>query len=450
MKRFCLVILLGAVGILAGTGCTPELDPPVLEPGRADFTRVVALGGSVMSGYQDGALYEEGQRNSLGNLLASRLNFGQDIAFNAPLIPTGASLGVNPKPWESPYQSRSAMGERVDCEDVVSLGPVKTELSLNDITASGAIAQVSGTQHNFAIPSATLADLTNPTLSSASPNYGPALFYQRFADPSSSPLGAAIAQDPTFVIFNPGLQDIVNWAATGGALSPLPDAAAFRAQLDSMLGALTANGAKGVLGTIPDIGDLPFFTTVSSQSLELDQVLADSLNAIYALGSIDIGFQAGANGFIIEDNAVSPPFRQLSPDEYLTLTVPLDSMRCFLLGVLIQVIPDRYSLIDSELAALRTTVQQMNAAIIDLAANYDFAVADVAGLYADLSQGIVQDGVDFSTEFVSGNYFSLDGLGPTPKGAGMLTNVYVAAINAHFGATVPTVRLDDLRAVLLP
>lgn len=433
-------------------GCAAKLDVPVPDPGRADFSRTVAFGGTSMSGMKDGALYAEGQQTSIPALVAGQLSLAGGGGFQQALVPDGLSLGLNPYPWVAPYQSRSQLGDAVDCNGEVSLGPVKTLLTEADFAGTAIWDRYMGSIHDFTVPGAGLWDLDRRDIGDDHLMGGVSVFASRlpFAGSNKSILEAMVETNPTFVIGWPGMDDVWNWASKGGYAVNLPDAATFRAKLDSVLAALTASGAKGVLATIPDVDHIPFFTTVPPQALELTQGGADSLNDFYAIGSIDLNFQAGQNGFVVEDSASTYGIRQMTDADDILLTVPLDSMKCYYMGVLFTLIPDRCSLLSSELAWLHSRVAGYNAAIWDLAAHYDFAVADMATYYQDLHAGIRWDAVDFTAEFASGGFFSLDGFGPNPKGAGLIANAFIAAINAQYGAAVPRVQIGDLDGVLFP
>lgn len=446
VSRLSWVVL--ALGVL---GCKPEHDVPVPSAGRADFSRTVVLGGSELSGYQDGALYREGQEASIGNLVARQLHLASGGTFEQNLLPGNVSFGLN-KAWVSAYRTQSRLGDRTDCEGVVSMGPVSDTVSEANLAAGGVWTVNVHAVDDYAIPNAGLWDLTRVGLGSQMDAVGAEPFARRygFGVAGKSALGAAMEQDPSFFILWPGMQDVVTWASNGGYGSVLASGAVFRAKLDSVLLTLTDGGAKGVLATIPSIQTLPYFTTIPSRGLELSQTLADSLNNIYSLVGANVGFQAGENGFIVADAGTSTGYRQLYADEYITLNVPLDSMRCYYLGVLFKLMPDRYTLIRAELAALANTIEVYNEAIRALAAEYDLAVAEMADFYTHLQSGIRFDAVDFDTEFVSGGYFSLDGLWPHPKGSALAANEFIAAINAHYGATVPPVQTHTLRGVLFP
>jgi hypothetical protein len=55
--------------------------------GTADFTKYVALGNSLTSGYRDGALYLDGQNESYPSMIAQQMKLAGGAAnFNQPLM----------------------------------------------------------------------------------------------------------------------------------------------------------------------------------------------------------------------------------------------------------------------------------------------------------------------------------------------------------------------------
>lgn len=433
-------------------GCAAKLDVPDPAPGRANFAKTIALGGTALSGYQDGALSAKGQANSIAALIAGRLATVGATNLTQATVPGSYSVGVHPYPWVAPYQSSSHLGDATDCNGEVSLGPLKTNLSENDLAGTGVWDRVSGSIQDYTVPGAGMWDLDRRDLGDDHLLGGPSVFASRFpfAGTNRSILEEAVASNPNFVIWWPGMDEVWNWASKGGSAPAMPSPAAFRQKLDSVLTALTATGAKGVLATIPDVANMPFFTTVPPRGLPLNDSLADALNTLYNSGGIYLNFVNGENGFVVEDPGSTYGIRQMTNDDMILLTVPLDSMKCYKMGVLFRLIPNRCSLLASELSDLRNTVAQYNAAIRDLAAQHDFAVAEMETYYASVKAGIRVDAVDFNSEFASGGFFSLDGYGPNPKGAGLIANQFISAINAHYGASVPMVSIKDLNGVLFP
>jgi hypothetical protein len=448
--RFRLFAFLLAPVLLVG--CAAKLDVPVPTPGRADFSRTIAMGGTALSGYQDGALTAETQAQSIPALVAGKLAEAGAGDFGQALMASGYSVGLNHYPWVSPYQTKSHLGDATDCNGDVSLGPLKNTLLEADLAGTPVWTKHVGAIQDFTVPFSGMWDLDRRNLGDDHLMGGPSVYASRFpfAGNNRSILEEAIAANPTFVIWWPGMDEVWNWASKGGSAPALPSPGIFRAKLDSVLTALTATGAKGVLATIPDIANMPFFTTIPPRALTLDDSLADALNGLYNSGGIFLNFVNGENGFVVEDSMSTYGIRQLTNDDMILLSVPLDSMKCYKMGVLFRLIPDRCSLLASELQAMRNTVAQYNSAIRDLAATHDFAVAETEQLYQKLKTGIRFDAADFTTEFAAGGFFSLDGFGPNPKGCGLIANEFIAAINAHYSALVPMVQIADLNGVLFP
>lgn len=447
LKSLLLFTLLG-FGL---TACLPpKQDIPEPQAGSADFSRTVALGGSIMAGYANGALRAEEHAYSLPALIAGQMEAAGGGAFNQPLVPEGDGIGLNVKPWEGEYQSGSQLGTRVDCNGEESLGPVKRLLSGGE-AGNYLTPQGGASFHNFAVPYASVADWNSPnfTVPFAAGTVNP--FPARFlSDPvNGTLLGDALAANPTFFVLWPGMQEIFDYAASGGT-RPAPNANDFASELGQALASLNSAGAKGVLATIPYIENFPFFATIPARGLNLSQGSADSLNEFYALGGFNIGFQAGENGFIIADTTHPDGIRQMTANEFITLTVPLDSMKCYLLGVLFTEMPDQYTLMEAEISQINALVDAYNQQIEDLAANFNLPVVDLHGFYNRLNSGIVVDAMDFNTNFVTGNFFSLDGYTPSPKGAGLLANEYISAINDFYGASLPPVRIDVLEGLRFP
>ena len=96
MKTFKILYIL-PIALLITISCEQEvitLEPPapvVVTPptgtkGSADFTKFVAIGNSLTAGYQSGALFNEGQQNSLPLIMSKQFSIAQGttIAFNQP------------------------------------------------------------------------------------------------------------------------------------------------------------------------------------------------------------------------------------------------------------------------------------------------------------------------------------------------------------------------------
>ena len=113
-----------------------------------------------------------------------------------------------------------------------------------------------------------------------------------------------MAQSPTFVtISEVGGNDVLGYATSGGdGSNPITPTATFDASLNALVAGLTANGAKGVIGNLPNITSLSHFTTVPHNPLDPSNPdfgpliptlnsLFGALNGVYAFlesqGAID-------------------------------------------------------------------------------------------------------------------------------------------------------------------
>jgi hypothetical protein len=74
--------------------------PPGASAGEADFTKFVAIGSSYTAGFQAGALFNEGQNNSLAKILATQFACVGGGSFNQPTINSehGYNIFVTPNP----------------------------------------------------------------------------------------------------------------------------------------------------------------------------------------------------------------------------------------------------------------------------------------------------------------------------------------------------------------
>jgi hypothetical protein len=431
-------------------GCTPELTNPDPQPGEANFTKVIAIGGNFMAGYQDGALFMDGQQKSLPALMSRQFEFVGGGTFNQNYIAAGSSLGWNSKPWESWFIQQSHMGWRTDCEGTVSLGPVKDSLSVGAAMSLYANSSISN-NCNFAIPFARTADFLSASFGSAPVgNSNP--FYHRMAliPGISTPLSEANGANGTFFTAWLGMEDIFEYARRGGEETTIMSSAQFSLYLDTILSTLTWFGQKGAIANIPDFRDFPYYTLVPWNGAELTQSKADSLNDIYAITLPHIHFHEGNNGFMIADVNHPTGYRQIRRNEYITLSVPLDSMKCEFMGILFEVLPDRYVLDSTEVTFIDQMIAEYNSVIAAKAAQYGLAHVDMKSYFRSVNAGIKWDGVDFNETFVSGGFFSLDGYHPNQKGYALLANEFIFAINARYGATIPTLNCFDCNGILFP
>lgn len=440
------ISLLAIIAGLTLIGCKPEIEAPNYTSGSANFSKVVYFGDGYLSGFQNGALYDKAQNHSIPALIADELKWVGTGPLTTAIIPNGLSVGPNSKPWDSEFVSRSALGMKTDCEGVEGLSPLKDELSSGDVSAflSGSAMNPS---NNVTLPFASSSELLSAQTSLDYQSGGNMYFhYMASAAGNVSPL--QYAGTGTFAVVWIGTENILRYARSGGTQDSILPVAQFAAQLDSVMDQLAD---KGVIANIPDFRSMPYYTTIKQDGLELDQVLADSLTGIFQAGGANqhINFVEGVNSFITGDPLHPTGYRHMAADEYITLGQPVDSMKCNLVGVL-GLIPDQYTLIRQEVDYIDQMVAAYNQVIAEKAMLKGWALVDAHSYLKGVESGVVWNGVDVSSEFVSGGFFGLDGTHPHEKGYSYLANEFIAAINATYGSVIPTVHCPECEAVRFP
>lgn len=433
--------------VLVLSACAPKPDLPQPDPGEADFSTFITVGGNYLSGYQDGALWKKGQENSIGALMHRQLQLVGAGSYNQPLMPDNAGLGLNAKPWEGVFVHASHLGFRTDCEGVSALKPLKDTFGIT--TAGIYLDGVSGNSfQNLAVPFARIQDHFSSSFSQPWTSGNPNPYYHRFASNvgSSKLKDDAVAQNATFFTAWFGMEEIFEHARSGATAWTIPDDGVFWTYLDLYLSSLCSNGAKGAIANIPDPSNIPFYSTIPWNGLDLTQQKADSLNQL--TGYI-FNFVAGKNGFVIEDPLSPGNYRKMLEGELLLLTLPLDSVKCNFMGVFTPV-PDRYVLDREELISIRASLASYNSVIRERGTTYNLAVIDMHRYFQNLQSGILWDGVEMDTEFVSGGFFSLDGYHPHQKGAVMLANEFIRGICNKYEAVIPPVHCPDCDGVIFP
>ena len=123
---------------------TPEPTPdpgPAATAGSASFTKFVAIGNSFVAGVQGGALFTDGQKNSLPAIMAGQFALAGGGTFVQPAIKAslGYNLFISPNPGaDSKVQGRLLLvyGTTPDCSTgAVSPKPTAQKYALGNLEA---------------------------------------------------------------------------------------------------------------------------------------------------------------------------------------------------------------------------------------------------------------------------------------------------------------------------
>jgi len=405
-----------------------------------------------MSGYTNGALSYSGQHNSIPYLFNQQLtSVGINTTFNQHFISLPNGLGVNFPNTNPRYLTSLHLGNFTDCLGVTSLFPLNDSIPsnssalYNELTYNQQFAQYSVE----AVPFATIPEYTETAMGvefGMNPYYPPIASGQGF----STMLSDALAQQFTFFILWAGMEDVYQYAQNGGQIDSLTDFGAFDTDFEYILDNLISipQGPHGILANIPDIDVFPFFTYVPWNGLVLTQAEADGLNMLPFIKK----FTTGANGFVIYDSTLSStgfPYRQTNSDEYVLLNVPSDSIKCSGVGS-IHPLSAVNILTANQVANINAAIQHFNGKIASAAQAHNIPMVDMNSFFRTIKNGYYYDGIKFSSTFITGAFYSLDGFHPTGQGYGLLTNEFIKTINGFYHSTIPLVDITKLPGVVFP
>ncbi|MBS4035696.1 MAG: hypothetical protein KGZ85_14600 [Ignavibacterium sp.] len=470
MKKIIFVLFLAAFTFVVFSGCEDRSDITGVDPilngksGSADLTRFVVIGNSLTAGYQSGALYETGQIYSFGSLLANQVN----TKFEMPLIGEPGS------------------GGRMEIQGFTSAG---SPILINN-SASGLPKNLSypAPYNNLGIPGALTYDVLFATNSNncASALFAntPNPFFDVVLRNSSlnrgSQLQQALSLQPTFITLWIGNNDVLGYATSGGVSPSAPTDLTSFTQLYGGIGQqLAASGAQVVVANIPAVSSIPFLTTVGpalagNPLLVWWQIsLSQTASGLPATGLIYMSHEGGSNlgilpykvGFAdsaslrnsttlvtLRGSAYAQLLGQPTGKYYrdFNLTVPLGVDTTQLFGFHPQnPFPDIFVLDPDEINTAQAAVTNYNNAIQSVASTFNFGLVDINTLFtnirqADFSGGYTVDGLTFSTAYISGGLFSLDGVHPTSRGHAIITNEFIKVINAKYNANIPKVNIATI------
>ena len=448
-KKYLLYILVLALF----TACEPKIDEFTPEKGNADLTTYLAMGNSLTSGYASGALYISGQENSYPNILAGQFELAGGGTFTQPMMTTEAGVGIG----SLGLSSKLVLGMSTDCLGTTSLGPVPFDPAPDQQAYSAELftsVAVDGPYNNIGVPGIKAFHALVPGLGMLNP------FYGRFAtDPATDMLIGEVAKvNPTFFTLWLGNNDVLTYALAGGVLDSITPVPVFSGAMDAIVGTLTANGAKGAIANIPDITTIPYFTTVPYNGLPVtDEASVAALNFGYApLNAIinqyngdTLAFTLGANPFVIADASLPWGMRQIKAGELVLLSIPQDSIKCAGWGSLVP-IPEQYVLKADQIIEIEAATEAYNDKIAELAGTFSLAFIDMNTYLTDFETGMVFDGATYSTRYILGGLFSLDGIHLNPRGNALVANYFIDAINVEYNANLPKVIIQDYDGIQFP
>jgi hypothetical protein len=455
------IYTIGAFAVLFAA-CKPAVNvTKTPTAGTANFSNYLAVGNSFTAGFGDNSLTVYGQLNSFPQRLFEQFslipaNPGAKGPFIQPLLHSDNGYPGPIKVLAMTYNS-CIPGDS-------SLAPIDFPGFLQDpIDAQPYNSGVNNGQvNNIGTPGLRVVDLPVMQYAAAFNRYAARFYHDTTNTPMNEILYRVDNYHPTFFTLWLGMDDILGYALNGGqgdgtgnavpqvlniySLNDISPTAAFEKNYDSVLNIIIHTSASGALINIPDITSLPFFTTIPANGLTIArQGQADSLQALFSI--YHAVFQVGANFFMIQDHKGN--IRQAVPGELLLLTVPQDSLTCAGWGTT-KPIPAQYVLTTDEIQFIRAATATFNSYIRQEANLHHLAYVDMNQYFSSLASGITYNGIKYSTQFVSGGAFSLDGIHPTARGYALIANQILATINSFYHSTIPSIDANKYHGVNFP
>lgn len=387
------------------------------------------MGNSLTSGYADGGLYLEGQKVAYPNLIAVKMSSVGGGAFTSPFFTEEHSNG-------SGYISLTAL-----VNGTPTLTPVIDKLAIRD--AAKHLDKYSGEIQNLGIPGMRVDLAFAPAFSAANP------FFERLLTDAqvgtTSYFQYVQTKNHTFFSLWLGNNDVLGYALNGAvtvATDPtttLTDKVTFSSLYANFLNALTAGGQKGIVGTIPDVTAVPYFNTVTVAALlNAAKAINPAAAAIYIQTGVGTVRPATAEDLIRLPFQSEGIFGKPNSSGIPYGLHPLNP------------IENKWVLDKDEVIKVKDYVTSYNSSIKSLATSKGLAIADTYAYFNQVKTGINVQGVGINASFITGGAFSLDGIHLTPRGNAVIANVFIDAINAKYGSTVPNIDITQYRGVKFP
>ncbi|PHK24202.1 G-D-S-L family lipolytic protein [Nostoc linckia z15] len=525
MKNKFIYFAILSAGLVA---CEPEFDNEVSDAsysaGDADFSTYVAIGNSLTAGFSDGTVSRLSQQYSYPNILAQQFAVVGGGAFTQPSYAEdvnnvgGLMLGGMPildANGINRFPARLIINAELDPATGQPRGPQPlnrtSTIELTNLQAKAYNNMGVPGAKSFHLLAAGYGNLAGLATGQSNP-----YFVRHATSPTATVLGDAMSLNPTFFTNWIGSNDVLAYATSGGTgvnqlgnMNPatyggndITDPAVFNSVYTTIINALTANGAKGVVATIPNVTAIPYFTTVPYNPLTAstigggNQAVGEAtiaqLNA-QLYGPLSQALTAFGQGSRIAPLSTTAGNPLLIKDETLTNMAPQIQGALTLAGVpaaqaaaigqifgqarqataadlvllttrsvigtaptpaapapfdklgITYPLQDQHVLTAAEVEMVNTATTSFNNSIRAIAASKNLAVADMNAIMNQLISGLrLEDGQIytanyFSTSRLNTTLFSLDGVHPNARGYAVVANEIIKVINSYYHAHLPLV-----------
>ncbi len=418
--------LLLAIALFAGCSKIKPINAPALHSGRASYGVVAAMGTNITAGYQSGGLVDRHQTHSFVTL------FAQQVGAARLDIPTISGDGIPP------------------LLRIRRLLPPPTLIdSIGRTTGDSTNFMLPTAYHNMGVPGALLSDASDTSfyyLAARGNRYFGIV--ARHQGSIARQVATHLNPPPTFILFEYGSNELLGPATRGSGL-PLVPAGSFTVLLGRALDTLAVllPTAKGAILNVPDLTSLPFFTTLTPYQLDSTGNIAREANGRpkFLLGPFNVPLTANdyvllrAGALVAGSPATGAYGYPSGTFSYLSgARLPGNNIG----------LADSMVLSSSEALNLLSETRRYNNVIAAEVAKRELALVDLNGLLRRIATtGIEWRGNLYTSKFVTGGMFSLDGVHPNDFAHAWICNALIDAVNAKFGSDIQ--RIDPTPSATL-
>ncbi|MEL6673165.1 MAG: SGNH/GDSL hydrolase family protein [Bacteroidota bacterium] len=431
--------------LLACCACRPNIVSVEPSLGVLNVQRVMAFGDGYTAGFTNTARdyseptpeallmgwHEEGQAMAFPLLLSGQLSIsaGEAVNFETPFSPGNGSGQLSLEsmtPPECSYES------------------AQPKFGLTQASPTWQEASSTRLYQNLGVPGLKVGDIQKAGYQEQNP-----FFKQLNYNGDQHYLALLEQAQPSLFTLWLGMEDVLAYGLRGGQDSSFyPTAPTLFAQnfaaLLHLLVEVNPNEAVGLIGTIPDLRVLPYFSATPRTFTGCNGIE----RPLYIQTS-------GQNEAVVaqETDFILLPAKDLIG----SITDPGNQYEFGLSAN--NPIPDYWVLDQDESEVVVDHINAYNQSIDSLITSFNnqlgrtaLKTVNMVNFYYLLSLGVLRDGLEINNQYLSGGIFGLDGIYLTPRGNAMMANRFIEAINetTELNAQIPELTITDYVGVVYP
>lgn len=394
------------VALFCLSSCEKQAEEVIPETNSAAaemFSKYIAVGGSLSAGFTNGGLYREGQLTSYPNLIAQQATIKFDQALFSVEQENGTGFLTT-----STKNTTTVFDKIIDKSGIIATNPL-------------VFAKYTGTLNDYGIADLRMSDMGKTGLGNVKKQgFNP--YYERILPAQKEDFSypdIIKESNATFFTVSIGEHDMLDFAISGGQKS-LTETSVFAINCQKLLDALVANKSQGIITNLPNILDYPYFNFYTFAELAQNQ----GVSGIYITTGNGIVRLATANDKILMNAIVNVGKNNAGQKKGLTMEYPLNN----------EEVLDK-----DEINAVASSLSNFNGILKFEAEKRALTFFDLNNLYVQInSKTYSENGAKFDKSIMTGNFYSLDGINPTPRGSAVIANAIIKIINEKYKNSLKT------------